>query len=52
MAKIITPTEEALTAKVWQMADVLAAHGIGNTDYEKALYCHTTLKIKYYGNKI
>ena len=33
MAKIVTPTEESLTAKVWQMADVLAAHGIGNTDY-------------------
>ena len=33
MAKNVTPTEEALTAKVWQMADVLAAHGIGNTDY-------------------
>ena len=33
MAKIVTPTEEALTTKVWQMADVLAAHGIGNTDY-------------------
>ena len=33
MAKIVTPTEEALTTKVWQMADVLAAAGIGNTDY-------------------
>lgn len=33
MAKTNIPTEEQLTAKVWQMADVLAAHGIGNTDY-------------------
>lgn len=33
MAKIVTPTEEVLTTKVWQMADVLAAAGIGNTDY-------------------
>lgn len=33
MAKVVTPTEEALTTKVWQMADVLAAQGIGNSDY-------------------
>ena len=33
MAKIVTPTEESLTAKVWQMADVLAAQGIQNSDY-------------------
>lgn len=33
MAKKNILSEEALTAKVWQMADVLAAHGIGNTDY-------------------
>lgn len=30
MAKV---NEETLTTKVWQMADVLAAQGIGNTDY-------------------
>lgn len=33
MAKTIATSVEALTAKVWQMADVLAAHGIGNNDY-------------------
>ncbi len=33
MAQIQQPTVEQLTQKVWQMADVLAAHGIGNTDY-------------------
>lgn len=32
MAKTAT-TVETLTAKVWKMADVLAANGIGNTDY-------------------
>lgn len=33
MAQIQQPTVEQLTQKVWQMADVLASHGIGNTDY-------------------
>ena len=33
MAKTVATSVESLTAKVWQMADVLAAHGIGNTDY-------------------
>lgn len=33
MANNTTPTVETLTSKVWQMADVLAAQGIGNTDY-------------------
>lgn len=32
MTKDIVTTEK-LTTKVWQMADVLAAQGIGNTDY-------------------
>lgn len=33
MAKNTTTTVEQLTSKVWQMADVLAAQGIGNTEY-------------------
>lgn len=33
MEQIQQPTVEQLTQKVWQMADVLASHGIGNTDY-------------------
>ena len=33
MAKNTASTVETLTSKVWQMADVLAAQGIGNTDY-------------------
>lgn len=47
MDKVILPTEETLTAKVWQMADVLAAHGIGNTDYLTQLTYLLFLKMDY-----
>lgn len=33
MAQTIEASVDTLTAKVWKMADVLAAHGIGNSDY-------------------
>ena len=33
MAKNTKSTVEQLTSKVWQMADVLAAQGIGNNEY-------------------
>ena len=33
MTKNTTSTVEQLTSKVWQMADVLAAQGIGNNEY-------------------
>ena len=51
MAKIVTPTEEALTAKVWQMADVLAAHGIGNTSLRLATSRHMWAFIEKVGTE-
>ena len=47
MAKTNIPTEEQLTAKVWNMADTLAAQGIGNTDYLRQLTYLLFLKMDH-----